>query len=303
MLEHRQLIYFAAVAEELNFSRAAERLHMAQPPLSVAIRKLERELGTELLVRTTREVRLTDAGLMFLAGTKRVLDELEHTVRATRRAAAGELGRLRLAFSPATRYETLPLLGRAFRASRPDVDLLTEEMWNVNIIPALRSGAVNAALCTCPQRSDEIVSELVRSEPIVALLPNRHPLAGRRQLGLGELAEDTFMLVARELSPRLHDTLVGACRRAGFEPRRRSGGLQARWELEVMADLNLVSLAPESVSRDLPMGLTTVHLSEPDERIDTALLARSDDASPIIRAFRETARRLFPDAALGVSAS
>jgi len=96
---------------------------------------------------------------------------------------------------------------------------------------------------------------------------------------------------------------VGACRRAGFEPRRRSGGLQARWELEVMADLNLVSLAPESVSRDLPMGLTTVHLSEPDERIDTALLARSDDASPIIRAFRETARRLFPDAALGVSAS
>jgi DNA-binding transcriptional LysR family regulator len=303
MLEHRQLIYFAAVAEELNFSRAAERLHMAQPPLSVAIRKLERELGTELLARTTREVRLTDAGVMFLAGAKRVLDELEHTIRATRRAAAGELGRLRLAFSPATRYETLPVLGRAFRASRPDVDLLTEEMWNVNIIPALRSGAVNAALCTCPQRSDEIVSETVRSEPIVALVAEHHPLAGRTELGLAELADDTFMLVERELSPRLHDTLVGACRRAGFEPRLRSGGLQARWELEVMADLDLVSLAPESVSRDLPPGLTTVQLTEPDERIDTALLARSDDASPIIRAFREVARSLFPVPALAVTAS
>jgi DNA-binding transcriptional LysR family regulator len=303
MLEHRQLIYFAAVADELNFSRAAERLHMAQPPLSVAIRKLERELGTELLARTTREVRLTDAGVMFLAGTKRVLDELEHAVRATRRTAAGELGRLRLAFSPATRYETLPLLGRAFRASRPEVDLLTEEMWNVNITPALRSGAVNAALCTCPPRNDDIVSETVRSEPIVALLPHRHPLAGRAELGLGELADDTFMLVERDLSPRLHDTLVGACRRAGFEPRLRSGGLQARWELEVMADLDLVSLAPESISRDLPPGLTTAQLSEPDERIDTALLARSDDTSPIIRAFREVARSLFSTPALAVGAS
>ena len=87
MVEHRHLHYFTAVGEELNFSRAADRLHMAQPPLSVAIRKLERELGTELLMRTTREVRLTDAGAMFLAGARRVLEELEHTVQATRRAA------------------------------------------------------------------------------------------------------------------------------------------------------------------------------------------------------------------------
>jgi DNA-binding transcriptional LysR family regulator len=301
MLEHRQLIYFAAVAEELNFSRAAGRLHMAQPPLSVAIRKLERELGTELLSRTTREVRLTAAGLSFLAGTRRVLDELEHTVRATRRTAAGELGSLRLAFSSATRYETLPTLGRAFRASRPDVDLLTEEMSNVNIVPALRSGAVNAALCTCPQRSDEVVAETVRSEPIVAVVPRNHPLADRSELRLHELGDETFMLVARELSPRLHDRLVGACRRAGFEPRLRSGGLQARWELEVLADLNLVSLAPESVSHELPAGLTTVPLSEPDERIDTALLARADDSSPIVRALRDVARALFPAPTLAVS--
>ena len=123
MVEHRHLHYFTAVAEELNFSRAADRLHMAQPPLSVAIRKLERELGTELLMRTTREVRLTDAGAMFLAGARRVLEELEHTVQATRRAAAGELGSLRIAFSSATRYETLRLLGRALRATHPDVEL------------------------------------------------------------------------------------------------------------------------------------------------------------------------------------
>ena len=123
MVEHRHLHYFTAVGEELNFSRAADRLHMAQPPLSVAIRKLERELRTELLKRTTREVRLTDAGAMFLAGARRVLEELEQTVQATRRAAAGELGSRRIAFSSATRYETLPLLGRALRATHPHVEL------------------------------------------------------------------------------------------------------------------------------------------------------------------------------------
>src|SRR5262245_20006891 len=94
MLELRHLRYFVAVAEELNFSRAAERLHMAQPPLSVAIRQLEQELGTQLLTRTTREVRLTDAGEAFLNGTRRTLTEIERATADAERAAAGELGRL-----------------------------------------------------------------------------------------------------------------------------------------------------------------------------------------------------------------
>jgi DNA-binding transcriptional LysR family regulator len=301
MLEHRHLHYFTAVAEELNFSRAADRLHMAQPPLSVAIRKLEREVGTELLSRTTREVRLTDAGVMFLAGARRILDELEHTVRATRRAAAGELGSLRLAFSGAARYETLPMLGRAFRASHPDVELVTEEMWNANIIPALRSGAVDAALCVCPEHGADVVYDTVRSERIVALLPIRHPLAERGELALGELSEEVFILVKRELSPRLHDTLVAACRRAGFEPKLRSGGLQSAWELEAMADLGHVSLGPESVSLDLPGGLVAVPVSVLDERVETALVARVDEASPIIAAVREVARSLFRRGALAVA--
>jgi DNA-binding transcriptional LysR family regulator len=266
---------------------------MAQPPLSVAIRKLERELGTELLMRTTREVRLTDAGAMFLTGARRVLEELERTVRATRRAAAGELGSLRIAFSSATRYETLPLLGRALRASHPDVELVTEEMWNANIIPPLRSWAVNAALCVCPEPSADVVCETVRSERIVALLSIRHPLADRDQLALSELSEDVFMLVKRELSPRLHDTFVAACRRAGFEPKLRSGGLQSAWELEALADLGLVSLAPESVSLDLPVSVTAVSLTGSDERVETALLTRADEKSPIIAALHEIARNLF----------
>ena len=146
MIELRHLRYFVAVAEELNFSRAADRLHMAQPPLSAAIRQLEQQLGAGLFLRTTREVRLTEAGRMFLDGARRTLAELERAQSDARRAAAGDTGRLRIAFSWSMRFETLPALGQAFRASHPDVELLTEEMWNARMPPALRAGAIDAAV-------------------------------------------------------------------------------------------------------------------------------------------------------------
>src|ERR1700757_1572130 len=152
MLELRQLRYFVAVAEELNFSRAAERLHMAQPPVSAAIRKLERELGAELLLRTTREVSMTPAGREFLAGTYRVLGELERTLRETRRSTSKEATTARLAFCCGTRIETLPALGRRFAEVFPGLSVVTEQMWNADTGPALRSGEIDAALCMCPER-------------------------------------------------------------------------------------------------------------------------------------------------------
>src|SRR5436305_5002865 len=153
MLELRHLRYFVAVAEELNFSRAAERLHMAQPPLSAAIRQLEQELGAELLLRTTREVRLTDAGRVFLDGAYRTLAELERTRVETARAAAGEIGELRVAFSWSARFATLPALARAFRRGHPDVAPVTEQTWAPRMPPALPSGGTDSALSLCPEAS------------------------------------------------------------------------------------------------------------------------------------------------------
>jgi DNA-binding transcriptional LysR family regulator len=149
--ELRHLRYFVAVAEELNFRRAAERLHMAQPPLSVAIRQIERELGTELLLRTTREVQLTEAGREFLEGVRRTLAELERATTDAKRAGAGELGQLRVAYSWSVRFETLPAIGRAFRAAHPDVALITEAMWNARMPPALRSSTIDVAISLCPE--------------------------------------------------------------------------------------------------------------------------------------------------------
>jgi DNA-binding transcriptional LysR family regulator len=293
MLELRHLRYFVAVAEELNFSRAAERLHMAQPPLSAAIRQLEQELGTELLLRTTREVRLTEAGSTFLEGARRTLDELDRARADAQRAAAGETGQLRIGFSWSARFETLPTIGRSFRQSHRDVSLLTEEMWNARMLPALRSGAIDLAVALCPEIASEFSYAPIRGEPVIALLAQSHPLAGQAKIELRALAEEGFLMFPRELAPRLHEFMTGLCRRAGFEPNLRGESFHSGWELQILADVDVVALAPASVSLGLPDGIAAPLISDPPDPLETVMIWRKDDPSPTNRAFRDAAQQTF----------
>jgi DNA-binding transcriptional LysR family regulator len=293
MPELRHLRYFVAVAEELNFSRAARRLRMAQPPLSVAIRQLETELGTELFRRSSREVTLSEAGEVFLARAKRTIAEAEGAVAAAKRAAAGELGSLRIGFSWSARFETLPALGRAFRLERPEVELLTEEVWNSRMADVLRDGTVDVAIALCPEIVGDLTYEPIRREGVVALLAASHPLAGEQAIHLDELADEEFVLFPRELAPRLYDTLVGLCRQAGFEPTIRRESFHTDWELDVLADVPVVATTPESVARALPAGVVAVPLGEPPARLETSLVFRTGNDSPTLAAFLEVGRRAF----------
>ena len=296
MLELRHLRYFVAVAEALNFSRAAERLHMAQPPLSAAIRQLEQELGTELLLRTTREVKLTEAGQTFLEGARRTLAELDRARIDTQRAAAGEIGHLRVGFSWSARFETLPAIGRGFRDSHPGVSLLTEEMWNSRMLPALRSGAIDVAVSLCPEVAGEFSYLPIRSAPVIALLAQSQPLADREAIELRELSEEGFLFFPRQLAPRLYDFMTGLCRHAGFEPLVRGDSFHSGWELQILADVDLVALAPASVAHELPEGITAVAITDPPDQLETAIVWRTDDPSPTNHAFREAAHAVFRDA-------
>src|SRR5262245_59984641 len=150
---------------------------MAQPPLSVAIRQLEHELGTQLFVRTTREVRLTEAGRVLVDGAQRTLAEADRAVAAARRAGAGELGRLSVAFSWSARFEMLPAIGQAFHAEHPGVELLTQEMWNADMAPALRRGTIDVAVSLCPELPGHVADEVIRLERPVAILAEHHALA------------------------------------------------------------------------------------------------------------------------------
>lgn len=294
MVELRHLRYFIAVAEELNFSRAAERMHMAQPPLSAAIRQLERDLGVDLFIRTTREVKLTEAGHAFLAGARRTLADAERAAEDAKRAAAGELGRLRIAYSWSTRFETLPALGRAFRASHPSVDLLAQEMWNARMPPAFANGSIDVALSLCPEIAAELELAPIRKERLVALLPEAHPLTREEAIPLSSLADDEFVLFPREIAPRLHDSFVSLYRRAGFEPRVRNESFHTGWDLGVLAEIPAVALAPQTAADGLPDGIVAVALSEPTDSLETCVVWRSDDPSPVVGAFVEVARSAFP---------
>jgi DNA-binding transcriptional LysR family regulator len=291
--ELRHLRYFVAVAEELNFSRAAERLHMAQPPLSVAIRQLEQELGAELFLRSTREVTLTEPGRALLDGARRTLAEADRAVASTRRAAAGDLGRLRVACSWSARFETLPALGRAFRARHPDVELLTQEMWNAQMAPALRSGAVDVAVALCPDPAPGLAEEVIRSEPVVAVVAASHALAGERAIPLRSLADETFVFFPRELAPRLHDVLVGICRRSGFEPKLTTGSFHTGWDLGTLGDSPVAAIAPGSVRSRLADGVVAVPLSTPSVRLETSVVWPDGDPLPAREAFRALARGVF----------
>jgi DNA-binding transcriptional LysR family regulator len=295
VVELRHLRYFVAVAEELNFTRAASRLHIAQPPLSVAIRQLEAELGAELLARSTREVRLTPAGRAFLEGARRTLTELDRSVTAAQSAALGESGVLRIGFGWATRFDTLPSIGQTFRSRYPEVSLLTEEMWNARMGEALRGGAIDIAMALCADAGRDLSHAPIRRERAVALLAAGHPLAGSATVKLAALAEAEFMLFPRELAPRLYDTLVAMCRRAGFEPVLRSETLHTDWALGVAVDSAVATLVPESIARTPPAGLVAVGLEEPAEWLETSLVWLSDRLSPAAAVLRDVAVQRFDD--------
>jgi DNA-binding transcriptional LysR family regulator len=268
-------------------------MHMAQPPLSAAIRQLERDLGVDLFVRTTREVKLTEAGHAFIVGARRTLADAERAAEDARRAAAGELGDLRIAYSWSTRFETLPALGRAFRATHPDVELLAQEMWNARMPPAFRNGSIDVAVSLCPEIAADLQLAPIRSERLVALLPEAHPLAGEDAISLAALSGEEFIVFPREIAPRLHDAFMSIYRRAGFEPRARNESFHAGWDLGILAEIPAAAVAPQTVAGGLPEGIVAVAVDEPTDALETCLVWRADDTSPAVAAFVAAARSAF----------
>lgn len=221
-MELRHLRYFVAVAEELHFGRAAERLHIAQPPLSRQIRDLEREVGTPLFERVARGVELTPAGLAFLPEARLTLAQAERAQRTALRAAQGETGRLRVGFVEAATYAgILPNVLGFFRMHLPNIGLSLLELDSIEQAEWLRDGRIDVGLLHSPPADAErwLHVEPVYADPMVAAVPHVHALADRTRLSLGDLADEPFVLFPRTSAPALFDGIVARCRDAGFSPR------------------------------------------------------------------------------------
>jgi hypothetical protein len=194
-------------------------------------------------------------------------------------------------FSWSARFETLPALGQAFHATSPGVELLTQEMWNADMAPALRRGLIDVAVSLCAELPPDLSHEVIRTERPIAILAEHHRLAREASIPVEALAGEELLLFPRELAPRLHDVLVGICRAAGFEPRLRSESFHTSWDLLLLADV--VALAPESVAGGLAERVVAVPLGGATGSLETRLLWFRDEASPTLDAFRNVARTVY----------
>jgi len=215
-LELRHLRGFVAVAEELHFTRAAQRLHLAQQALSAQIRQLEDELGAELFRRTTRRVELTDAGRTLLAHAVPILASVNVAWEEVRRAAAGDIGVLKLAYTPTVSWEALPKLTEAMHRRYPAVRLRMAEMWQADAVNGVVAGRFDVGFARCPTVHEDLEYEVLREEPLGVVLGHGHRLASRPAVGIADLSSETLMIWPRELSPRYHDRVVEFLRAQGF---------------------------------------------------------------------------------------
>jgi DNA-binding transcriptional LysR family regulator len=219
--ELRLIRYFVAVAEEGNVTRAAERLHMAQPPLSAAVRQLEQQLGVALLDRSSRQVRLTAAGEQLLERGRELLAHADTVVRDVQAVERSPSGLLCGGLSPAARYGLAPDLLARWSTAAPGVMMHTSEDTTGALLRDVRHGRLDLAIVFCPPDVSDLASRTLRDEPAVVHVRTDHPLANRTHVALDELAAETLLVAGGKDSPGYTAAVVAACRAAGFEPRTR----------------------------------------------------------------------------------
>jgi DNA-binding transcriptional LysR family regulator len=219
--ELRLIRYFVAVAEEGNVTRAAERLHMAQPPLSAAVRQLEQQLGVALLDRSSRRVRLTAAGEELLVRGRELLAQADTLVRDVQAVERSPSGLLRGGLSPAARFGLVPDLLERWSTAAPGVMLHTSEDTTGALLRDVRHGRLDLAVVFCPPDVVGLAAMRLRDEPAVVHVRADHPLAGRTHVALAELAAETLLVAGGQDSPGYTAAVLAACRAAGFEPHTR----------------------------------------------------------------------------------
>ena len=217
-MELRHLRYFLALADELHFGRAAQRLAISQPPLTVAIQQLEAEVGAPLVMRNSRGVQLTAAGQALVPAAQAAIDGAAQALHAARDAASGQVGRLSVGFAGTMLYRGLPQMLRRFQAEHARLQLTLRELSSSEQIVELQNARLDAGFAHVSHAPAGLAAQLVSSQPFVACVPAVHALARKRTLPLDALAPEPLALVSRSVSPDYHARIVAACQAAGFTP-------------------------------------------------------------------------------------
>lgn len=294
-LELRQLRYFVTVAEELHFGRAAERLHMTQPPLSQAIRGLEELLGAALFLRSRRTVALTPAGHALLPEARRMLAQALALPELVRRAAAGESGRLALAFVSSADYSVLPPFLRNYRAQYPQVQIVLQEATTDLQIEDLMHGRMDAGLLIppLPDKARLALDYLkVLSEPLILAAPSGlDALRGSGPVWLKDLPPLPLIIFPRPIAPALHDAILACFRAAGITPEIGQEAIQMQTIVSLVSAGMGMALVPQSVSNLMRPGVEYRSLHDITPQVETGLAWRRDNSSPVLQGFLESLRK------------
>ena len=300
-MELRHIRYFLAVAAEQNFTRAAARVGIGQPPLSQQIRDLEREVGAALFHSIPQGAELTDAGRAFLEHVRAIPPQAERAVRAARRAARGEIGSLRVGYTGSAPFNPIVTAAiRSFKRAYPDVDLSLEESNTARLIAGLRDSLLDAVFL----RSEDLGGDDLRLhplsvEPVVVALPAGHPVAKSSRVELRHLRDEPLILPPRGVGQTFFDTVLAACREVGFEP------LLGQPAPQMVSVVNLVaaglgySLVPASLRQIRVTGVIYREIEALTVVAPLTLAFRRGETSEIVRHFLVRARQSARDQTSG----
>jgi len=284
-MELRQLRYFVAVAEELHFGHAAQRLRIAQPALSRQIQALEKELLVQLLFRNRRRVQITPAGTVFLDRARLILARADEAVLAAQRASGGVSGSLNLGFVGSATYDVLPGVLRAFRQAAPHVELTLSEMTVHAQIEALTEKRIDVGLLRLPAKTEGLAFRTISREPLYVALPSSHRLARLPALRLSALAREPFVLYPDHPRPSWTEFVVGLCQQAGFRPIVVQRTVEIQTTLSLVAAGMGVSIVPKSVGNIVRRDVVFRRLAGVRARTELLAAYRERDPSPVVQTF------------------
>jgi DNA-binding transcriptional LysR family regulator len=286
-IELRLLRYFVAVAEELNFTRAAARLHIAQPPLSQQIRQLEGELGVQLFERTKHEVRITEAGEAVLIEARRTLAQADRVGIAARRISEGVSGSLRVGFPGSFPHTTLPAILRAFRSQFPGVELSLQECSTEEQLDSLGAGTIDVGFVRLPveEAPASLIVRAILREPLILALPKKHPLGRRARVPVRALAAEPFILFPRHAAPGLYDQIDRICLRAGFRPSVAQEASQIQTIISLVSAGLGVAIVPRSMQTLHREHVLYHALAGPSVMTEMAVAYEKENPSTALRSF------------------
>lgn len=294
-MELRHLRYFVAVAEELHFGHAAQRLQMSQQPLSKQIRDLEAELKTALFLRTKRTIRLTEAGEAFLREARKTLVQAEYAAATARRIGRGEVGQLKVGFTGPILNSILPTVVRQFGDRWPEIHLCLRRLQTNEQVVALLDGSLDVGLLHPPIAAPLLLQEVIYREPLVVVLPSNHYLAvdAPAPIALTQLANESFVLFPRYVGPILYDSIIGFCRSTGgFSPVIVQEAFPQQTILGLVAAGIGVSMIHSSAQNIQQRDIVTRPLLEDTPLLESAMAWMPDTLHAALPNFLTTVRAL-----------